>query len=136
MATGDMSGCVEITAAYGDFRVFSSGHYGILFDTTGNGSERIWGKDPTADVTNASFYLELLRLTCGSGAVQFYDGSAGKRLVPGTLGADIGSIQEVIYNFEDDPLICLTSDSTVSLCISAGNGNVKGFIKGYWGPPR
>lgn len=130
----DISDCYEMTAGYGGFNRFNSGKMGIGFDCTGNSSERIFGKDPTVCVTAAVLYLDYAMLSCGTGSVNFVDGSDGDSLF-GVAGCTSlgGNSQE--WDFQADPLMCLTAESTSSLCISADNGEVRGFIKVHWGSP-
>ena len=63
---------------------FNTGHFGIEFDSTGGVDERIWGKDPTVDVTGQGFFLEYVQLSAGDssgGTVSLVDGSAGAKIV-------------------------------------------------------
>jgi len=134
MAT-DFSGCVEMSAGYYGFNYFQSGHVGIAFDCTGNASERIYGKDPTSatDITKATFYLERVYLGCGSASAALYDGSAGYKIT-GKIHIDKSAQADNInLDFGKDPLRVLVAENTQSLCISAADGLVSGFIKGYWG---
>ncbi|MHC4603983.1 MAG: hypothetical protein ACYS6W_11715 [Planctomycetota bacterium] len=132
----DVSGCLEMTAAYASFNRFDSGLYGVGFDCTGNASERIWGKDPTACVTASTCYLHYLALTCGSSTVNLVDGSGGAQITCPLAFIDVtsGGPQSIVYDFRDDPLALLTAENTQSLCISATNGYVQGFMKLSWGP--
>ena len=138
MAGGDMSGCLEMTTGYGNFFRFNSGKIGVSWDCTGGTTERIYGKDPTTDATNQAFYLEYAQLTCASGSAAYYDGSAGSLLLQ-IMVSDVSpsGCNNSVWDFRPDALACLTADGTQSICVSAANGHVSGFIKGYWGPkPR
>lgn len=141
MAGGDFSGCLEVSSGFGNMLRFNSGKYGISFDCTGGVDERIWGKDPTVDVTVNALYLEYVQLatcgTAGGGPVALVDGSAAGQAIV-TLAAHDGTLTlstEGSWDFRNDPLICLTADNTQSLCVSStANAFVSGFIKCYWGP--
>ena len=132
----DVSGCLEMTAGYGFFNRFDSGLYGVGFDCTGNGTERIWGKDPTACVTGSSCYLHYLVLTCGSATADLVDGSGGSKIFGAMAIADATapSGNTAVYDFRGDPLVLLTAENTQSLCVTASNGRVQGFMKLSWGP--
>ena len=135
---GDVSGCVEFSATYCTFYRFNSGKYGIRFDCTGDTQEAIWAKDPTCDVTKAVLYLDYLDLHCTSGAVRIVEGS-GTTHGDGTIaylpGFDMSGAMGagLTWDFEDDPLRCLTAESTESLCLSSGDGWLWGFMKVHWG---
>jgi len=138
MAGGDVSGCLEVSSGYGNLLRYDSGKFGIQFDSTGGVDERIWGKDPTVDVTAQAFYLEYAQLFgCPSGGpISLTDGSGGSKIVT-VGGSDVsyGGGSQAVWDFQRDPLKCLTADSTQSLCMSsAANGYCGGFVKGYWGP--
>lgn len=130
----DISGCLEITIGYGNLLKFDSGRYGIFWDYTGESQEVIWGKDPTCCVTGACFYLQQLGLSCATNdqPVAVFDGSGGAQLVRLSCGSLSGNSQT--WDFEGDPLVCLTGDNTQSLSICAGDGFVNGYFKGFWGP--
>ena len=139
MAGGDVSGCLEVSSGFGNLLRFNSGKFGIEFDSTGGADERIWGKDPTVDMTAQVFYLEQVQLAAGEstgGVISLVDGSGGLKIVTlpnGDISSGGGMIG--VWDFRDDPLRCLTADSTQSLCMSSTvNGRCGGFIKGYWGP--
>jgi hypothetical protein len=133
---GEVSACLEMTIGYGSVYRFDSGRIGISFDFTGNSQEKIWAKDPTSVTGNQVWYLEYLSFGCSSGTVNVYDGSAGAFMfglqVP--IEASASGSAEIQHDFKDDPLVCLTTDNTQSICISATNGFTHGFFKGYWGP--
>ena len=138
MATGDVSGCLEVSSGYGNLLKFDSGRFGVSFDSTGGVDERIWGKDPTAEVTASSLYIEYLQLAgCATGGpLAFVDGSAGQAIVSlansdtSYGGGAVGS-----WDFRGDPIRCLTAESTQSICISSTvNGHLSGFMTCYWGP--
>ena len=135
----DLSGCLEVSTGYGNLLRFNSGHFGIEFDSTGGVDERIWGKDPTACVTGAVFYLEYVQLSTGDstgGTVSLVDGSAASVKIVTLQSGDVsyGSGMSGVWDFRDDPLRCLTACNTQSLCMSSTiNGRCGGFIKGYWG---
>jgi hypothetical protein len=135
MAGGDVSDCVEMSDGYFGFNRFNSGRFGIAFECTGDGVERIWGKDPTVDVSSSVCYLEYLQLSCASGEVGLYDGSDGT-LIGGIKVSDVtpNGTPNSVWDFKGDPLMCLTADNTKSICISAADGHVSGFLKVYWGP--
>ena len=135
MAGGDFSGCFEMTAAYGGYFRTLGGKYAVSWDFTGGSSERVIGKDPTIDLSSQVFHLEWATMSCASGAAGLYDGSGAQRLF-GIMVSDVSpaGVATQSWDFRDDPLICLTADSTQSLCVSAANGHVCGFIKGFWGP--
>jgi hypothetical protein len=140
---GDMSGCVEATVGYFGYNRFDSGKIGVSFDYTGGSDERLFGKDVTmmigdATVFNNALYVEYITLsTCGTaGPVALIDGSQGIPIV--TLsGSDVsyGNGNSGEWDFKDDPLVCLTADNTDSLCVSSAlDGWVSGYVKCYWGP--
>ena len=141
MAGGDVSGCLEVSSGYGNLVRFNSGKFGVSFDCTGGTDERIWGKDPTVDVTDAALYIEYIQLaTCGTAGgapVALIDGSAAGQAIV-TLAAHDGTLtvsNEGTWDFRDDPIICLTACNTQSVCISStANAQVTGFMKCYWGP--
>ena len=141
MATGDVSGCLEVSSGYGNMLRFESGKFGISFDCTGGIDERIWGKDPTAVYGATALYVDKIQLaTCGTGGggpIALIDGSAaGEAIV--TLAAHDGTLSswnEGTWDFKGDPLVCLTADNTQSLCVSSTtNAFISGFIKCWWGP--
>jgi len=139
MASGDVSGCLEVSLGYGNLLRFDSGKFGIEFDSTGGIDERVWGKDPTADVTAQAFYLECVHLSSGDssgGTVSLTDGSGGAKIVTLQSGdASYSGGLSQSWDFRGDPLRCLTAESTQSVCMSSTvNGLCGGFIKGYWGP--
>jgi hypothetical protein len=138
MATGDMSGCLEVSSGYGNMLRFDSGKFGISFDSTGGVDERIWGKDPTAVYGAMALYIEQIYLTgCASGGnVALCDGSGGEAIVT-LANSDVsyggGVSQE--WDFGNDALVCMTADNTQSLCVSSTiDGFVSGFVKCWWGP--
>ncbi len=134
MAGGDLSGCIEFSASYVGYYRFNSGRIGVSFDCTGDEVKAIIGKDPTVDLTAQAFYLEQLKMNCGSCQANLYDGSGGQFLVG--IGSDntaaLGGSIDCAWN--QDPLVCLTAESTQGICLSSDDGRVSGFIKGYWGP--
>ena len=141
---GDMSGCVEMTVGFFGYNRFNSGKIGIGWDYTGGSDERVFGKDPTmiagdTTVFNNALYLEYIQLAgCASGGpVALIDGSTGVPIVTlaqGDTTAHNGANSQV-WDFRDDPIMCLTAESTVSLCISSAlPGHVSGYIKCSWGP--
>ena len=141
MAGGDISGCLEVSSGYGNLMRFDSGKFGIEFDCTGGADERVWGKDPTVDVTASVLYLEYIQLAGDStgGLVSLVDGSAaGKRVVtlPCSDTTVIGGNAGIgVWDFRNDPIICMTAENTQSLCISSTvKGYCGGFVKCYWGP--
>lgn len=135
---GDVSACLEVTDTYGNLLKFNSGKFGIAFDGTGD-DELVWAKDPTADVTDAVLYIDYIQLAaCGTGAaghVAICDGSEGEAIVSlATHDGTLGSGNEGTWDFKDDPLVCLTAESTQSLCVSAAaSAQFTGFIKCWWG---
>jgi len=135
MGIADMSGCLEVTSGYGNYLRFDSGKFGIFFDGTGDAVERIWGKDPTADVTGAVCLLHKVHLSCATSAsIGLFDGSGGGgivRLRSSELTATAGATE--MWDFEDDPIVCLTAENTQSLSVCAGDGLVSGFLKVSWG---
>jgi len=139
MAGGDISGCLEASAGYGNLIRFDSGKFGVSFDSTGGVDERIWGKDPTVDVTASALYIEYIQLTgCATGGpVALIDGSTGQAIVS-LANSDAsygGGGLSGVWDFRNDPLVCLTAETTQSLCISSTvNGHLAGFIKCGWGP--
>lgn len=138
-SAGDISGCIEATVGYFGLNNFNSGRYGISFDFTGD-DERIIGKDPTSVGAGNALYIDYVQLaTCGTGAVgqvALCDGSGGVPFI--TLTAHDGTLTSGnvgVWDFKDDPLVCLTADNTQSVCISsAASAQTSGFIKCYWGP--
>lgn len=138
--TGDFSGCLEVSSGYGNMLRFDSGKYGVAFDTTGGVDERIWGKDPTCCVTGSALYIDLIQMTgCAtSGPCALIDGSGGEAIVS-LANSDAsygGGGLSGIWNFGNDPLICMTAESTSSLCLSSTvNGHIAGFFRCWWGPP-
>jgi len=139
--SSDVSGCLEVTVGYGNLIRFDSGKFGIEFDSTGGTDERIWGKDPTCgDMTSQVFFLEYVQLASDAtgGPISLVDGSGGSRIVTltGTDTTVVGGGAGIgVWDFRDDPLRCLTADSTQSLCMSSAvKGYCGGFLKGYWGP--
>ena len=141
MATGDVSGCLEVSSGYGNMLKFGSGKYGVSFDCTGGTDERIWGKDPTAVYGAMALYVDSIQLsacgTGGGGPVALIDGSAAGQAIV-TLSVHDGTLtsgNEGNWGFGDDPLVCLTADNTQSLCISSTTSAfISGFIKCWWGP--
>lgn len=143
---GDMSGCVEMTVDYFGYNRFNSGKIGVTWDYTGGSDENIIGKDPTIgldDLTGAlkkqALYVYYLQIAgCASGGpVAICDGSDGAPIVSLALGDDTASkgANSQVWDFRDDPLICLTADNTQSLCVSsATNGHIAGYVKCGWGP--
>ena len=146
MADGDVSGCLEVSSGYGNFMRFNSGKYGVAFDSTGGTDERIFGKDPTMNLDDATYvggnslYLYYVQLAgCASGGnIALIDGSGvGQAIVTLAIGdiTPTSGHQSEVWDFRDDPLICLTADNTQSLCVSSTiNGHISGFIKCGWGP--
>ncbi len=142
---GDMSLCVEATVGYFGYHRFESGKIGLTWDFTGGTDELLIGKDPdivAGDVTvfNNALYLDMIQLAgCASGGnVALYDGSAGDEPVM-TLAigdtTDYEGHQSQLWDFRGDALVCLTAESTESLCISSTiNGHISGFLKFAWGP--
>ncbi len=142
---GDMSGCVEMTVGYFGYNRFDSGKIGISFDYTGESDELIFGKDPTmiagdSTVFNNALYIEYIQLaTCGSGGpVSLLDGTSTNSVPIVTIaGSDVsyGSGNSQVWDFGKDPIVCLTAETTESICVSsAGENYVSGFVKCYWGP--
>ena len=133
MAT-DISNCFAVSSGFGGFNRFDSGRLGVNWDNTGNGTERLIAKDNSGDFTAQSFYLEYLQIACSSGKVVLYDGSGGIQIAGVAVGdtsSGYGGTQA--WDFKDDPLVTLSAESTQALCISAGQGQTTGFVKGYWG---
>lgn len=115
-----------------------SGKIGVSFDYTGSGvTLPVYGKDavsfPSGSRT-AAFYLTEVWLSCGTvGQVGLKDGSTGTDIL--RIGCGSTGANAIYWDFKHDPLICLTADASVSLCISlAGNGMVAGRVNGFWGP--
>lgn len=137
MASGDVSGCLEVSSGYGNFLSFNTGHFGVEFDSTGGADERLFGKDPTVDVTGSVLYVEYIQLFgCPTGGpISLTDGSGGARIVTvGGSDASYGGGDSAVWDFKDDPLKCLVAENTQSLCMSsAANGHCGGFVKCYWG---
>ncbi len=141
--SGDMSGCVEATIGFFGYNRFDSGKMGISWDYTGGSDERIFGKDPTMNLNdqtslNNALYLDYIQMSCSTGGpVTLLDGSAGVPVVALACGdTSGGSTNSAFWDFRKDPLICLTADSTESLCVSSAvNGYVAGYVKCHWGPP-
>lgn len=140
---GDMSGCVEMTIGYFGYHRFNSGKLGISFDYTGGSDENVIGKDITLNandttVTGMVLHIEQVQLSCGScGPVAIFDGSAGTEPIVALAASDVSGVtsNEGSWDFRGDPLICLTGDTTQSLCVSsAANGHIAGFIEAWWGP--
>ena len=127
----DISDCYEFTTAYSGFNKFNTGKIGVGFDFTGVSSEKIISKP--GDFTKAALYLEKVSLACGTNTfVNLVDGSTGSSILGlpgGSAGANSGE-----WDFEKDPMKVLEAESTSSLCVSAWNGYVTGFVKAYWGP--
>lgn len=142
---GDMSGCIEMTVGYFGYHRFESGKIGLTWDCTGGTDERLIGKDPTmiagdTTVFNNALYIDMIQLAgCASGGnVALYDGSGGSEPVM-TLAigdtTDYEGHQSEVWDFGRDALVCLTAESTSSLCISSTiGGHISGFIKCGWGP--
>lgn len=133
MATGDVSGCVEFSDTYFGFHRFDSGKYGINFDCTGDTQDVIFCKDPTADVTKAVLYLDYLRLGCGTTSAAILDGSDGTAIVRLRADSSVTAGGLADWDFGNDPMRCLTAESTQGICLSSGDGDVWGFIKVHWG---
>jgi hypothetical protein len=131
---GDISLCLEFTATHANFNKFNSGHIGVSWDCTGDEQKSVICKDPTCDLTGSVFYLEYLQLGCGSTDQRIYDGSGGLILAAVLVSDVTGTFNTETWDFRDDPLRCLVAESTQGLCISSGDGNVCGFLKGYWNP--
>ena len=140
---GDISGCVEMTIRYFGYHRFNSGKMGLSFDYTGASDENLIGKDITLngnDSTSTSnvLYVDKVQLSCGScGPVAIFDGSAGAEPIVALAASDVSGVtsNEASWDFGGDPLVCLTGDTTQSLCVSsAANGHIAGFIKCHWGP--
>ena len=140
MAGGDVSGCLEVSSGYGNMIRFDSGKFGVSFDCTGGVDERIWGKDPTVDVTAQGLYIEYIQLTgCATGGpTALIDGSDAGQAIVSLANSDAsygGGGLSGVWDFHNDPIICLTAENTESICISSTvNGHVAGFMKCYWGP--
>lgn len=130
----DYSGCIEFTVGYCGFQRFDSGKFAVSFEWSGASGERIYGKDPTLlGITASVLYVDMIQTSCSSGHINLYDGSGGT-LLPGSIACTSGAAAAVnILDFGKDPLRCLTADTTSSLCVSADNGWVAGFIKCHWG---
>jgi hypothetical protein len=139
---GDISGCYEMSSGGGGFFRFDTGKLGADWDVS-DGDYKVIGKDGTNDLTGSTFYLEQLFVAgCGTGMASvglLTDGSTGTTIlgVPVNTGGD-GS--EPVYasgawDFKDDPVRCLTAESTLSLCVTCDGGFTRGSLKGYWGPP-
>lgn len=142
----DFSRALEASASYGFFHYLRNGHVCVGADATGNGVEKVYGKDIScngADVTAGgdgthmlvSFFIETCRIWCGTTTLQIKDGSDGTSMF-GLLGGDstVGVSGEFWFDFRDDGgLACLTADNTKSLCISANNGHWDILLTGYWG---
>jgi len=129
----DVSASIEFSASYVNLNRFNSGHLGISFDCTGDTQKAIVGKDPTCVDGNAAFHLEYLQFNCGTVSARLYDGSGGSLMFGGGNDSSV-SYNNMTLDFRDDPYKCLVADNTQGICLSSGDGNVSGFIKGYWGP--
>jgi hypothetical protein len=138
-SAGDLSNCVEATVGYFGYNRFNSGRIGVSWDYTANADELIVGRDPALnsnDLTTFSqvLHVDYLQMSCGSGGpIALYDGSAGA-LIAALAGVSVGGGNNGTWDFKGDPLICLTSDGTQSLCISSADAMNTGFIKCHWGP--
>ena len=120
------------TANYQENR-FLDGHYLFTFGSVPTEAS-VAHCVSAADMSGAAFYLEKFTFNCMSGtSATIHDGSTGRRLF-GTYACPSNASTCVSYDFDDDPLICLTADSTDGICVSAGAGGYSGIIKGYWGP--
>jgi len=141
MPTGDISGCFEISSGYGNFYKFDTGKtgpWGVYFDNSGDGVERIWAKDPTYDATKSVLKLYYVHLSCTTAvSVGLFDGSDGEGIVrlrtSDVTYANTGNSE--VWDFRDDPLVCMTAENTKSLSVCAGDGWVSGFVKVGWGTP-
>lgn len=134
----DVSDCLEVSSGYGNLIRFDSGRYGVEFDSTGGADERIFGKDPTmVGFTAAVLYVDYIYLySCATGGpISLCDGSGGSRIVSAG-GSDVSYVNGAwgVWDFKDDPLVCMTAESTQSLCMSSAvNGYCGGFVKCWWG---
>jgi hypothetical protein len=131
----DFSGCVEMSDDFFGFNYSTGGKVALHFDATGAADEKMYGKDSTSatDITKSTFHIEQMQLSCSSGLVRIKDGSNGAPLlaVGGASGTGGGS---VFRDFGNDPILCLTSEFTQSLCLSsAANCHWSCDIKGFWG---
>lgn len=133
----DFSDNFEVSSGYGNFYRYESGKFGIYFDNSGEGVERIWSKE--ADTTLNVCLLHYIHLSCSTTvAVGLFDGSDGEGIVGIKTGDDAGDTSAPMHasqtwDFRDDPLVCLTADTTKSISVCAGDGWVSGFIKVSWG---
>ena len=84
-----------------------------------------------ADHTRHNLYVEMITLACGTGYANIYDGSTGNQIVG--LYCTSGGNMSHTWDFRDDPLRTLGTDTTDSLCISS-TAPLSCFISGYWGP--
>lgn len=139
LAGGDASGCLEMSSGYGNFFEFDTGktgRWGVEFDCTGDGVERIWGKDPTFDASASCLLLYYAQLSCSTSvSVGLFEGSDGGAIVrlrtSDVTYANTGNSQ--VWDFRDDPLVCMTAENTKSLSVCAGDGYISGFVKVGWG---
>lgn len=131
----DFSANYEVSSGYGGYHLFESGKFGIYFDCSGDGVERIWSKE--ADTTQNVCLLHYVHLSCTTVAsVGLFDGSDGDGIVR-LRTSDVTYVSQgnsQTWDFKDDPLICMTSDNTKSISVCAGDGWVSGFIKVSWAP--
>jgi len=134
---GDISNCFAVCTGYGNFVRFDSGHVGVSWDLTGEGTERLIWKEPSCDLTAAVFYLEYVQIAigCGSGFCTLNDGTTPTAPIVGLPLSDSSGFGKVSqeWDFKDDPVRCLTACNTQALCITVGDSYATGFIKGYWG---
>jgi len=130
----DFSANYELSSGYGGYHLFESGKFGIYFDCSGDGVERIWSKE--ADTTLNACLIHYIHLSCATSAgVGLFDGSDGEGIVKlrTSDATATGGLTET-WDFRDDPLVCMTSDTTKSISVCAGDGWVSGFIKVSWTP--
>lgn len=132
----DFSSNFEVSSGYGQYYRFLSGKFGIYFDNSGDGVERIWSKE--ADTTKNVCLLHYAHLSCTTAAsVGLFDGSDGEGIVR-LRTSDVTYVsqgQTETWDFGDDPLIIMAGDNTKSLSVCAGDGWVSGFVKVSWGTP-
>lgn len=103
----------------------------IYFDGTGdcdgaNAQGEVKEYDTTA---NQKFWVTYVTLSCTSGHVRLFDGTAGNPFA-GTSQGDSSQPIAITMDLHKQPL--RLGDGS-SICVSAGDGHFSGFIAGYWG---
>lgn len=94
----------------------------------------ISGEDITS--LKGSCYIDYIQLSCGSsGSAHIRDGSSGGSIV-GSLAAVSGAANSQDWDFNKDPLVCITSVDTSSTIVvdMTVAGPYQGFVKYHFGP--